>query len=389
MATNQIFKEVSSRAGGIIETPAYNELIQLFIKKLLPRLEKYVVDALDWDDADIRPKSPDDIKKDTLKLLDELVGQVKDPDKEVEFNPNLLGMVKEKQIEKLPELIKNIESLKKSVKNPKERIYMEKQIRALGRTTKNVVETKTKEVELLKKDFKQVEKENLFLTAIAGEDKKGIVALQHEIGHSTSTINNILIYLRDKIEKGKTISNEDLIDAIDKISLQNQKIESIAKFVTKANLNLIANDVERDWVSFIKEYVENVYTHHKEIADNNNLSIKVNSQKDFEFVYLFKPLDFMIIIDNMISNSIKAKATNIELKINKLNENGLELRIKDDGKGILPENMDKIFHFGFTTTDGSGIGLYHVQQIVKKINGSVDVNRSLEKGAEFIIKVVK
>ncbi len=267
---------------------------------------------------------------------------------------------------------------------------MEKQIRALGRTTKTALETKNKEVEGLKKEFKQVEKENLFLTAITDEDKKDIIALQHQIGISTSTINNNLIYLKEQIEKGKTISNKDLIDVIDKISLQTQKIASIVRFVTKANFDLMATDIENDLVSFIKQYVENVYTHYKEIAvDNRKVSIKVNPEKDFEFMYRFKPLDFIIIIDNMINNSIKAKATNIELKINKLNENGMELRIKDDGKGIPPGIMDKIFNFGFTTTDGSGIGLYHVQQIVKKIKGNVDVNRSPEKGAEFIIKVMK
>ena len=55
----------------------------------------------------------------------------------------------------------------------------------------------------------------------------------------------------------------------------------------------------------------------------------------------------------------------------------------------LKENFDKIFNFGFTTTSGSGIGLYHVLQIVEKMNGTIEVNDSLEKGSEFIIKVGK
>ena len=119
------------------------------------------------------------------------------------------------------------------------------------------------------------------------------------------------------------------------------------------------------------------------------MNIKVDVEKDFEFMCEFKPLEMVIIVDNLINNSIKAKANNVNLKITQLNDNGIELRFKDNGNGIPQENIDKIFNFGFTTTGGSGIGLYHVSQIVKKMNGTIDINHSLENGSEFIIKVGK
>lgn len=377
------FKEVSSRDGGVIKTLAYYQLIDFFVKKALRRLEKYVVEGLDWDAVD-GLKTPDEINADSIKLIKEIVGQATKP--ELSFNEHLIDIAKEKQVEKLPEVLKNIDSLKKYVKAPEEKKYIETQLTAIRRT----FEIKNKKVENLEKNVKQVEKENLFLKAITGEDKKDILALQHQIGIATSTINNHLIYLKHNIEKGKSITSEDLVNIIDKISLETQKIASVVRFVTKANFDLMTETIEKDLVSFIKQYVENVYKQYKEIAiDNKNVTVNVSQEKDFEFIYRFKPLEFIIIIDNMINNSIKAGASIIELKINKLNENGIELRFKDDGKGILPENIDKIFNFGFTTTDGSGIGLYHIYQIVKKINGTIDVNRSLEKGAEFIIKVEK
>ena len=394
------FKEASSRDGGIIKTPAYNQLTGLkgfLIRKCLKPLEKYVIEGLDWDDPEGRPKTTEDIRADSLEIIKQIVGQVKDPNKDVKFNENLLEIVKEKQVEKLPEIVKNIESLKKSVKNPSEKKYIETQLKAFKRGYKSTLDRKTKEVEhkaeeviLLKRDVKQAEKEILFLTSITGEDKKEILGLQHHIGIATSTINNHLIYLKNRVEKGKPISNEDLINRISKISLQTQKIASIVKFVTKANYNLKTEKIEKDVVSFIKQYVENVYTQYKEVAlDNKNVNINVNFEEDFEFICEFKPLEIIIIIDNLINNSIKANATDIELEISKLNENGIELKFKDDGKGIVKENFDKIFNFGFTTTSGSGIGLYHVLQIVEKMNGTIEVNDSLEKGSEFIIKVGK
>lgn len=391
------FIEVSSRDGGVIRTPAYYQLIEFFIRKSLRRLERYVVEGLDWDNIDIRPKTPEDINADSLKLIDKLVGQIKDPDKELIFSENLLELAKEKQVEKLPEITKNIESLKKSVKNPKEKKYIETQLKALKQATRTFikskneeVEYKNKEVKILEKEVKQAEKEILFLTSITGEDKKEILGLQHHIGIATSTINNHLIYLKNRVEKGKPISNEDLINRISQISLQTQKIASIVKFVTKANYNLKTEKIEKDVVSFIKQYVENVYTQYKEVAlDNKNVDINVNLDEEFEFICEFKPLEIIIIIDNLINNSIKANATDIELKILKLNGNGIELRFKDNGKGIPKENFGKIFNFGFTTTNGSGIGLHHVLQIVEKMNGTIEVNDSLKKGSEFIIKVGK
>jgi signal transduction histidine kinase len=49
--------------------------------------------------------------------------------------------------------------------------------------------------------------------------------------------------------------------------------------------------------------------------------------------------------------------------------------------------LEKIFSFGFTTTAGSGIGLYHVKQIVDNMNGSVSVKSEVKKGAKIIISL--
>jgi signal transduction histidine kinase len=110
-------------------------------------------------------------------------------------------------------------------------------------------------------------------------------------------------------------------------------------------------------------------------------------ESDFEFTYNFKPLEIIIILDNLLNNSTKARATNVEITIGQFNENGRWIKVKDDGIGISKEHFDDLFDFGYTTTGGSGIGLHHVRQILKKINGSITANTSLDNGAEFTIKV--
>jgi signal transduction histidine kinase len=70
------------------------------------------------------------------------------------------------------------------------------------------------------------------------------------------------------------------------------------------------------------------------------------------------------------------------------NENtgeGVDITFTDDGKGIPGPNLDKIFDFGFTTTSGSGLGLYHNMEIVKKMGGKLIVDNKRTQGARFIL----
>jgi len=95
-------------------------------------------------------------------------------------------------------------------------------------------------------------------------------------------------------------------------------------------------------------------------------------------------------LDNLLNNSAKAKAKNVYVKWELINEKKIKLYISDDGIGIDDDKLDKIFDFGFTTTDGSGIGLFHVKEIIEnKMKGSISVNNKKDKGVEFILEVNK
>ena len=57
----------------------------------------------------------------------------------------------------------------------------------------------------------------------------------------------------------------------------------------------------------------------------------------------------------------------------------------DDGKGVSDKLMKHIFQLGITDTDGSGIGLYFVRDILKDLNGTIEFsgNGQILKGASF------
>jgi signal transduction histidine kinase len=73
----------------------------------------------------------------------------------------------------------------------------------------------------------------------------------------------------------------------------------------------------------------------------------------------------------------------------KARDDGLEIRIRDNGTGILPEVRDKIFDPFFTTKpagEGTGLGLSLSFDIVaKQHGGTITVDSSRNEFTEFVI----
>ena len=70
-----------------------------------------------------------------------------------------------------------------------------------------------------------------------------------------------------------------------------------------------------------------------------------------------------------------------------MNDNKCEIRIADTGLEIPKENLGKIFTYGFSTTGGTGIGLFHAKYVCNSFDGKIDLNTKCEQpfSKEFII----
>lgn len=69
-------------------------------------------------------------------------------------------------------------------------------------------------------------------------------------------------------------------------------------------------------------------------------------------------------------------------------EQNVYVSVKDNGCGILAENVNKIFEAFFTTKElgkGTGLGLSLAFDIIKKHGGTIDVQSTVGEGTEFII----
>lgn len=120
---------------------------------------------------------------------------------------------------------------------------------------------------------------------------------------------------------------------------------------------------------------------------DNKVDFKITNPKGKEINLPFQGV--LQMLHNIIINAINSfKVNMIENPIIKLNcqitENNCEIKISDNGKEIDSAIKDKIFDYGFSTTNGSGIGLFHAKYVCKELNGTVilklednsDVNKS-------------
>jgi signal transduction histidine kinase len=66
------------------------------------------------------------------------------------------------------------------------------------------------------------------------------------------------------------------------------------------------------------------------------------------------------------------------------------ITIQDNGQGIASEHIDKIFKMFYRaaeSSDGSGIGLYIVKEVVQKLGGTIEVRSELGKGTTFSLRI--
>ncbi|MBL7959512.1 hybrid sensor histidine kinase/response regulator [bacterium] len=97
------------------------------------------------------------------------------------------------------------------------------------------------------------------------------------------------------------------------------------------------------------------------------------------------------VLVNLIHNSAQSIESNGGIWIKTWMDNGMaNISIKDNGKGIPKDDLEKIFELGFTTKsedEGTGLGLAICQGIIEKHNGKIAVQSEIGEGTEFIISL--
>ncbi len=101
--------------------------------------------------------------------------------------------------------------------------------------------------------------------------------------------------------------------------------------------------------------------------------------------------EIITVIGNLIDNSIDALANQnskiIKVKLN-YTQQKLKIDITDSGEGLSSHMQQKIFEKGYSTKgDNRGYGLYLINESVKKLNGSINVDNDSDGYTKFIVEI--
>lgn len=354
----------------------------------------------------IQPKFIQDLEKIAEKTNDQdLFDQIRST--EESFN-NILKEKEEAEKKAREEEEKRVEAEKKAEEEEKKRLAAEERARKEEeRRRKAELDAERKEKERLQAELEKLkaldqarrEEEARKKAEKTAENRKNqldrfrsaesvtykdLRDSNHIIGVYSDDITKKIKLFKRKLDKNPQLNKEDILSFLQGISLANEKINTITKFTTKSNFLQAQLSTNEDIIKYIKKYIDNIYSVlHKELEfefiDN-----------EVEFIKEFQPIELSVVLDNILSNSIKKNASKIIFEFTE-NNRFVFLSIKDIGKS-LDDTIDEklIFEEGITSTKGAGLGLSHVKRILEgDLNGAITYNSEYKNGFELIIQFDK
>ncbi len=238
----------------------------------------------------------------------------------------------------------------------------------------SIEELKKKELEVLKVSDELIRRNN--------ELKKFAYITSHNLRGPVVNISSL-----SQMINQSSLNSENLI-IFDKMRISIHKLESILDDLVEivahdksGNLSLEKIDI-RDTIQSVVGVVK---------TPTSDFEIKVNLDLKIQNLMLPKHA-FLSIILNLITNSIKFKATNKNLiiSIQAFDEgDNSVLKFSDNGIGIdLLKNRQKIFSLYQRLNldiEGKGIGLFIIKSHMDTLNGRIEVESTLGIGTTFTL----
>jgi len=214
--------------------------------------------------------------------------------------------------------------------------------------------------------------------------------ISHKLNTPANTINQSALLLQEGCLGNLTPEQKECIDGIvDKSCQLRELVANLLAFTTMNSKDL----------DFMKEpidahtYLQQMANSLAKVVKGKRIEIDIDSvQKGLIVNISRKHLD--LIISNLIDNAVKfndKETVKIKISISK-GSGRSEISVADNGRGIPPEDRDKIFEKFYQidkyftgNVSGAGLGLPLVKRLISGYGGSIHLDSELGKGTRFII----
>ncbi len=237
----------------------------------------------------------------------------------------------------------------------------------------------------LKISEQKVNKQYLEIERTNRELDRFVYSASHDLSAPLKSLLGLINLSR--IEK----NSQALIDYINKMGISIHKlqdfIQEILDYSRNSRTHVIPEKIK------IEELIEEVTDNLKFIDGFDKIEIRTSGIRVPEI--LGDRIRLKIIFNNLLTNSIKYSRGEEGLRSyvqisSELNHQYVKIIVSDNGQGIHPSSVDKIFNMfyrGSTKSTGSGLGLYIAKEAIEKMNGKIEVNSHYGEGSTFTIYV--
>ncbi len=237
---------------------------------------------------------------------------------------------------------------------------------------------------LVEQDLKS---KNLELEKINKELDSFVYSASHDLRAPLKSVLGLVNLSKMEYEMNNFSGLQEYTSLIEScISKLDDTIQKIINYSGNARSEVVMEGID------FKQIIDDIFEKLKYIP--RCTKIKKTLLIDDSEVFFSDKNRMVIIFNNLISNAIKYSNSSIDNSFINIhiiiNKEEAVINFEDNGIGINENYIDKIFNMFYRATeksDGSGLGLYIVKEIVDKLNGSIKVSSVLNKGTRFVIRL--
>jgi two-component system nitrogen regulation sensor histidine kinase NtrY len=219
--------------------------------------------------------------------------------------------------------------------------------------------------------------------------------LTHEIMNSVTPISSLSDMVEEDLGKhlernsDQPVTKDQLEDIHLSLKTISKRSEGLINFVKEFRSLAMVPKPRMSDINLKDLLDELCQLHKKEMADAN-IQVIMNVNPHDLSIHADKSQIEQVVI-NLIKNAMQAfdRPENriLEVKAYQNDKQRTIISVKDNGTGIDPEALEKIFIPFFTTKkNGSGIGLSLSRQIMRQHQGSLTVKSTVGEGTEFFMR---
>jgi signal transduction histidine kinase len=202
----------------------------------------------------------------------------------------------------------------------------------------------------------------------------------HQIKNPLAVINNTAHSLRRSIRNANTVAAEQQLEIIqEEVARADRVITQVMGYA-----QLSEGRVEKlDVIQKIDQAVELVFP----VAVPTEIKVVKKIAGQFPPL-LMQRAHFSEILVNLLQNAREALGGQGSILVEAVcrRDHAIEISVTDDGPGIAPDKVGRIFEAYFTTKEkGTGLGLAIAKHNAELYGGQVRVDSALGKGAKFTV----